>query len=142
MEDYLGENEWGGTSKTWGNVATDVQDDMGEGRIIEVGIPINMDDYNMNRINEMVGTKENQVIGQTAYEDYASGYYNAPQGSFAPKQQYQSPFGTNTTGGQQQQQQQQTNNIMSNPYIRDAIERGVDINTLIKELQSQANYNR
>ena len=137
-EDYLGEPWWGGTSKKWGKAMEDVQDDAGEGRIITVGIPIPMDDMNIDRINEMIGRKENQVIGQTSYEDYASGYYNAPQGSFAPNQQYQSPFGNNTTV----RQQEQNNQIMSNPYFQNAVAQGIDPNVLLQVLSSQANFNQ
>lgn len=137
-EDYLGEPWWGGTSKKWGKAMEDVQDDAGEGRIITVGIPIPMDDMNIDRINEMIGMKENQVIGQTSYEDYAAGHYSAPQGSFAPNQQYQSPFGNNTTV----RQQEQNNQIMSNPYFQNAVAQGIDPNVLLQVLSSQANFNQ
>jgi hypothetical protein len=134
-EDYMGELWWGARNKKWGDVMTDVEDEQGEGRIIEVGIPIPMDKLSQDRINAMIGMKQDQVVGGMQYEDYVGGYMAKPEGTV-------SPFGTNSYVQQPNVKDMRASSLMNTQLMQQAIASDVDPNVLLQVLSSYQNNNQ
>jgi hypothetical protein len=111
-EDSMGEPWWGGTSKLWGKVMTDVEDEQGEGRIVEVGIPIPMDKLY-----------------------YVGGYMAKPEGTV-------SPFGTNSYVQQPNVKDMRASSLMNTQLMQQAIASDVDPNVLLQVLSSYQNNNQ
>ena len=103
MEDKLGEPWWGGTSQMWNSkVAKDVEDDDGEGRIIQTFVNIPLDAPNREALNAKIGRKIGTVAGGVSYENYTSMNIARPEGTVPTNQQYSMVggqiYGNNTVG--------------------------------------------
>jgi hypothetical protein len=134
-EDYMGELWWGGRTEKWGNVMTDVEDEQGEGRIVEVGIPIPMDKFFQDRLNTELAIKQDQVVGGMQYEDYVGGYMAKPEGTV-------SPFGTNSYVQQPNVKDMRASSLMNTQLMQQAIASDVDPNVLLQVLSSYQNNNQ
>ena len=103
MEDKLGEPWWGGTSQTWNSkVAKDVEDDDGEGRILQTFVNIPLDAPNREALNAKIGRKIGTVAGGVSYENYTSMNIARPEGTVPTNQEYSMVggqiYGNNTVG--------------------------------------------
>jgi hypothetical protein len=106
MEDKFDEPWWGGTSKLWGAVTQDVEDELGEGRIITVGVSLPSDAVSRQLISEEAAVEQGTVVGGAYQQNYMGSYVQADPNSM------QRPEDMIMGNNQQMAMQQSSNNLL------------------------------